>query len=164
MTFKLGGNDFFGVPFPLVLADRFFHIYTDSDGEMKTDVFRWDEERREPVYEVLASRPLEGNITANPSGIVTFSEEPGGGFLFKFRPKPGVSQIFGLVPVTDEFDVRITDREIVVTRGATTVARVEKNMFAGIAIGIQIGADGSTAIGVSGLPEGMVLARPALAG
>jgi hypothetical protein len=41
---QLGGNDFFGVPFPLVLADRFFHIYSHrgvgADGSVGIGVNR----------------------------------------------------------------------------------------------------------------------------
>ena len=73
MNVSIGTNDFFGVPFPLVLADRFFHIYTTPTG-FKLDIFRWDEQRKQPVYEVKASKPLADNISTNPTGIITFSE------------------------------------------------------------------------------------------
>jgi hypothetical protein len=32
MNVTIGANDFYGVPFPLVLADRFFHIYAADTG------------------------------------------------------------------------------------------------------------------------------------
>jgi hypothetical protein len=159
LAVQLGGNDFFGVPFPLVLADRFFHIYSHNE-KFAIDIFRWDIETKSAVYEVKSSKPLTKNIETNPTGIVTFSEE-GGGFLFKFRPKPGVSQIFGYVPVQDEIAVHIDDRSVRVTRGATTVATLQRNQFSGIPIGIEIAADGSMGIGVFRLPEGMNLTRAA---
>lgn len=158
MKVILGSNDFFGVPFPLVLADRFFHIYGTARG-FALDVFRWDEETKQPVYEVRASQPQSGNIGTNPTGIVTFSEPSTGTFLYKFRPKPGVSQIFGKVPMNEEFEVRISDLRITVMADDTNICTLERNEFVGLPIGIQVGADGSIGIGVSRLPDGMVLSR-----
>ncbi len=158
MKVILGSNDFFGVPFPLVLADRFFHMYAE-EGRWKLDVFRWDEEARQAIYEVKASKPQMDNIEANPPGIVTFSGESDGGFLFKFRPKPGVSQIFGKVPVPGEVEVKINDQSIRVNRGNTTLVTFTRNTMTGLPIGIQVGADGSIGMGVNRLPDGMQLAR-----
>lgn len=158
MKVILGSNDLLGVPFPLVLADRFFHMYAEKGG-WKLDVFRWDEEARQPVYEVLASEPQMDNIRTNPTGIVTFNRESDNAFLFKFRPKPGVSQIFGKVPMSEELEVRIDDHSIRVNRGNTTLVTFARNVMIGIPIGIQVGADGSIAMGVSRLPEGLRLAR-----
>jgi hypothetical protein len=155
----LGGNDFFGVPFPVVVADRFFHIYEDGHGRFSIDVFRWDEALQLPTYEVRASMPLRDNIDTNPTGIVTFAQEGSGVFLFKFRPKPGVSQIFGHVPVEGEVTVRITDRELIVMRGDQRVATFRSNTVSGFPIGIEVGADGSIGVGVNRLPDGMVLVR-----
>src|SRR5438132_3323144 len=98
---ELGTNDFFGVVFPLVLADRFFRIYADGV-RFNIDVFRWDETAQRATFEVVRGHPLQANIASNPTGIVTFVHEPTGAFTFKFRPKPGISQIFGQVPVQDE--------------------------------------------------------------
>ncbi len=158
MNVSIGTNDFFGVPFPLVLADRFFHIYTTPTG-FKLDIFRWDEQRKQPVYEVKASKPLADNISTNPTGIITFSEPAAGNFLYKFRPKPEVSQIFGKVPVGKEFVARISDQRIAVMVADTELCTLERNQFMGLPIGIQVGADGAIAIGVSKLPEGMILRR-----
>jgi len=158
MKVILGSNDFFGVPFPLVLADRFFHIYGTARG-FTLDVFRWDEQAGEAVYEVRAGQPQSSNMSTNPTGIVTFSEPDTGTFLYKFRPKPGISQIFGRVPVNEEFEVRISDRRITVMANDTNICTLERNQFSGLPIGIQVGADGSIGIGVSRLPEGMVLSR-----
>lgn len=154
----LGSNDLFGVPFPLVLADRFFHIYADPKGALKLDIFRWDEAERAPVYEVRASKPLDEAISTNPTGIVTFGDETGG-FLYKFRPKPGVSQIFGRIPVPDEIEVHINDHSLRVLRGGQLMTTLVANQFVGMAVAIQIGADGSMAIGSNSLPEGMTLVR-----
>lgn len=149
------GSNYFGVPFPLVLADRFFHIYSDGPG-FKIDVFRWDPGTKSATYEVRASRPLNDAIATNPTGIVTFIGD-GNSFLFKFRPKPGVSQIFGHVPVDDELQVHITDRELRVMRGQTPIATLVQNTFSGMPIGVQVYADGSIAMGVNQLPKGMRL-------
>lgn len=157
---ELGTNDFFGVPFPLVLADRFFHIYGDG-ASLNLDVFRWDESTRRPSYEVLRGKPLHANIATNPTGIVTFAHEATGAFLFKFRPKPGVSQIFGQVPVQGEVAVRINDHLLAVKRGEQSVATLIRTMLTGFPIGIRVGADGSVGIGVNWLPPGMILVRHA---
>lgn len=87
MNVTIGANDFYGVPFPLVLADRFFHIYAADTG-FKLDIFRWDEQEKQPIYEVKDSVPLADNIETNPTGIITFGEPTTGNFLYKFRPKP----------------------------------------------------------------------------
>jgi len=158
MKVNLGTNDFFGVPFPLVLADRFFHIYAITSG-FKLDIFRWDEQAKKPIYEVKESVPLADNINTNPTGIITFSEPITGIFLYKFRPKPNISQIFGKVPIDEEFVVRINDHEIVVMAGNTRRCTLKRNQLSGMPIGIQVGVDGSIAIGVNRLPEGMVLGR-----
>lgn len=158
MNVNLGTNDFFGVPFPLVLADRFFHIYS-IQSNLKLDIFRWDEQRKLATYEVKASIPLNANIETNPTGIVTFSEPTNGTFLYKFRPMQGISQIFGRVPVDQQFEVRINDHGIIVTADGTERCTLERNQFSGMLIGIQVGADGSMAIGGNKLPEGMLLVR-----
>jgi len=152
----LGSNSFFGVPFPLVLADRFFHIYS-MDGKFTVDVFRWDEQAKQAVYEVRAGQPQHENISTNPTGIVTFSEPTTGAFLYKFRPKPGISQIFGKVPLDEEFEVRINDQQIAVLVEGNSICTLEESQFVGVSIGIQVGADKRVAIGVNRLPEGMTL-------
>jgi hypothetical protein len=153
---NIGSNLMFGVPFPLVLADRFFHVYNDG-GQFRLDVFRWDAESKTATYEVMGGEPQNEAISTNPTGIVTFSEEPNGGFLFKFRPKPGLSQIFGKVPMDTEWVVHINDRSMSVERGGTTVATLERNQFHGMPIAFELGADGSMGIGVNRLPDGMQL-------
>lgn len=158
MKINLGTNDFFGVPFPIVLADRFSHIYATTPG-FKLNIFRWDEQAKRAIYEVKESVPLADNINTNPTGIITFSEPITGIFLYKFRPKPNISQIFGKVPIDEEFVVRINDHKIVVMAGNTERCTLEHNQFTGMPIGIQVGVDGSIAIGVNRLPEGMVLVR-----
>jgi len=157
MNVVLGSNDFFGVPFPIVLADRFFHIHSTAQG-FGLDVFRWDEQTRQPIYEVKASSPQADNISTNPTGIITFSEPVSGTFLYKYRPKAGVSQIFGKVPVNKEFGVRITDCNITIMAGNANICTLVRNEFKGL-IGIQVGADGSVGIGVGRLPKGMILKR-----
>lgn len=158
MPVILGSNNLFGIPFPLVLADRFFHIYGLLTG-YRLDIFRWDEKSKTPAYEVKASEPMYKNITTNPTGIVTFSGSQSGSFLYTFRPKPGVSNIFGKVPVDDEFEVRIDDQSILVMRNYQHVATLFTHQFLGLPIGIQIFADGSLVMGVDKLPDGMILTR-----
>ena len=157
MNVILGNNDFFGVPFPLVLADRFFHIYATPSG-FSVDIFRWDEKTQKAVYEVRGGQPQTDNMSTNPTGIVTVGK-PSGGFSYKFRPKPGVSQIFGKVPVDKEFEVVIDDRSIKVMSDGRTACTLEKNQFSGMPIGIRVEANGSIGIGVNWLPPGMVLKR-----
>ena len=161
MNVTLGTNDFFGVPFPLVLADRFFHIYSTASG-LKLDIFRWDETSKQAIYEVKGSKPLTDNITTNPTGIVTFSEPSTGTFLYKFRPKPEISQIFGRILANNEnkeFEVKIDDRHIEVIIITKTSNTFEKNQVTGYPIGMQIDVTGSIAIGSNRLPEGMILKR-----
>jgi hypothetical protein len=146
------------IPIPLVLADRFFHIYSTASG-FKLDIFRWDEISKHPIYEVKGSKPLADNIATNPTGIITFGEPTTGTFLYKFRPKPGISQIFGRIPVNNEFDVKINDHLIEVTMDGKNVCTLQRNQFRGIPIGIQIHADGAIGIGVNRLPGGMILKR-----
>lgn len=110
---------------------------------------------------MLQGKPLKANIASNPTGIVTFAHETTGAFLFKFRPKPGVSQIFGQVPVVGEVAVRITDHVLEVMRGDQPVATLVRNSFSGFPIGIRVGVDGSVGIGVNWLPPGMTLVRRA---
>ncbi|MPZ49825.1 MAG: hypothetical protein GEU75_11135 [Dehalococcoidia bacterium] len=155
MSVNIGNNYFTGVPFPLVLYDRFFHIYEDGKS-FNLDVFRWDETTKSATYEVLAGKPQNEEISTNPTGIVTFANQLGV-FLFKFRPKPGVSQIFGQVPVDDLWEVRISDRKIEVYRGETLVVTLERDQMTNMKIGLQLFPDGSLAIGVNRLPDGMQL-------
>jgi hypothetical protein len=94
----IGENDFFGVPFPLVLADRFFHAYCSSGG-YKLDVFRWDEESQQAVYDMKDSVIQVDEVGAKPTGTVEFSEPAEGTILYQFRPRPGISRISGKVPI-----------------------------------------------------------------
>jgi hypothetical protein len=158
MNVILGTNDFFGVPFPLVLADRFFHIYYTDSG-FKIDIFRWDEKSKKANYEVKGSEPLTENIDKNPTGIVTFSKLNTGTFLYKFRPKPGISQIFGRIPVENEYDVKINDHSIEVVRNGEKSNTYERNKVEGYIIGLYIHADGSEVLGSNRIPEGMNLRR-----
>lgn len=149
----IGGNDLFGVPFPLVVADRFFRVY-EQDGVMRVDVFRWDGDTQQRVYEVRASQPLKENIERNPTGIVTVGGTTGD-FLYKFRPKPGVSQIFGQIPIDRELTVIIRDRQIRVTDGESVIATFERNQISGCPIGLEVRVDGGIGMGVNRLPDGM---------
>ncbi len=144
----------------------FFHIYP-YEQRFNLDVFRWDEETKAPVYEVLGGQPLAENIDTNPTGIVTFAHPDAGTFLYKFRTKPGISQIFGRVPIDKDIEVRITDRAIEVREAIDGVidyeippkCKFERNQFLGLRIGIQVHADGSITMGSNDLPEGMILER-----
>lgn len=150
---NLGTNDISGCLFALAVGDRFFHIY-EHDGKLTADVFRWDEASRTPRWEVKGGEPQQDNITTNPTGIVTYGHEDTGAFLFKFRPKTGVSQIFGKVPVDEEMEVRITDRRITVCKTGEEFAHLDHNQIAGSPVALSVGADWSVAMG-AGLPEGM---------
>jgi len=158
MPVNLGSNDFYGVPFPIVLADRFFHIYSSPKG-YQLDIFRWDEKSKSAIYEVKSGLAISENIAANPTGIVTFSEPSKGTFLYKFRPKPGVSQIFGKVPLNSQFEVKITDKNIIIFQNGNNMVTFTNNSISGMPIGIQVSADGRVGMGVNRLPVGMVLKR-----
>jgi hypothetical protein len=154
MQVKISSNLFSGVPFPLVLGDRFFHMYTNEAGSLKLDVIRWDVDRQEPVYDVMQSAPLVENIENNPTGIVTFASNSGG-FLFKFRPKPGVSQIFGVVPVDSVFEAHCSDRQVRVLRDGHPFVTLRAGQVSGCPIGLKVGADGSISLASNDLPPGM---------
>jgi hypothetical protein len=158
MSVSIGENDVFGVPFPLVLADRFFHIYSSPYG-YKLDVFRWDEEKCQAIYDMKDSVIQVDEVGSSPTGFVEFSEPTGWTILYKFRPRPGVSQISGKVPLNGEFQVKITYGSIIVSVDGRQIANIEKNTITGSMIGLFIGADGSFARGSDKLPEGMDLAR-----
>lgn len=166
MDFIICGRDYFGVPFPLVLGDRFFHVYRNGNG-FELDVFRWDEAARKAVYEVRSSKPVEDDASASATGVATFHKEGETRFLYKFRPRASVPRILGKVPAGSEFEADISDRRVVV-RAATSNGRrrtkwqdlcvLERNQLHGPAIGVQVGVDNSVGIGVTSLPEGLVFA------
>jgi hypothetical protein len=154
----LGSNDLYGVPFPLVVGDRYVHVYTGSGGAMKIDVFRWNAESETAEYEDLASVPVAPGAKSNATGIVTFVSEDGG-FQFKFRPDPDKAQLFGDVPAGD-VTVRLRDDFVAVLNpDGTPRVTFSRNSMAGVAIGIRVGANGSVGMGSNALPAGMLLAR-----
>jgi hypothetical protein len=155
----LGSNDFYGVPFPLVIGDRYVHVYAGTDGAKKIDVFRWDAESGTAEYEVLASVPVSAGAKSNPSGIVTFVAEDGG-FLFKFRPDPDKAQLFGDIPAAGDLRIRLRDDFLAVLNAdGTPRVTFSRNSITGMAIGIRVGADGSVGMGSNALPAGMRLVR-----
>ncbi|MFS0884406.1 hypothetical protein [Aeromicrobium sp. 179-A 4D2 NHS] len=154
-SIQIGSNAFNGVPFPLVLGDRYFHIY-EVDGSLKVDVFRWIPAFKSAVYEVVSSVPIAERIESSPNGDVLFTSE-NGSFAYKFRPNPQKSQLFGKIPVTDELSVELKDRALRVYRDGEVMVDASNNTFVGCAIGILIDADGNVALGVSDLPDGMEL-------
>jgi len=167
----LCGRDFFGVPFPLVLGDRFFHVYKNGNG-FGLDVFRWDEDKKRAVYEVKSSSLVDEGAGANTTAVGSFHKAGETGFLYTFRPKPGVPRILGKVPSGGEFEAHINDRRVVVRAARWNDERhaewhdlcvLERNQLHGPAIGIQVGVDNSVGIGVNSLPEGMVFAGRSLA-
>jgi hypothetical protein len=155
---NISSNVFHGVQFPLVVGDRYFSIYTDDLGELTLDVFWWDESTARPVYEVQAGVPSIDGVTSNRTGILTFAKADGG-FLFKFRPNPGQSQLFGLIPGSADtgLEVRCTDREVIARLDGKDLVTMSTGMISGYAIGIQIDENGSFSIGSNVLPPGMEL-------
>lgn len=153
---QMGSNSFDGVPFQLVVGDRYFHVYSEGGGTL-LDVFRWDDATRSASYEVKASVSLTSNIETNKSGIVTFGDDHGK-FLFKFRPHANQSQIFGSVPGAGEMDVHITDTTLDVRlNGRDILVNAQRNQISGCMIGVLVKDDGSVAIGSNQLPPGMTL-------
>ena len=156
MPIVIGNFDYFGIPFPLVLGDRFFHIFKTSYG-FNLDIFRWDEKSRYHTYEVINGNPVPENITWNPNGVITFKQISPKLFIYKLLLKPIV--ISGKTPLNNkEFVVKIDDHEITVIIDNATFATFMKNQVEG-PIGLKVGMDGSHVLGVSKLPEGMVLKR-----
>ncbi len=158
MSVTVGENDVFGVPFPLVLGDRFFHVYSSRYG-YKLDVFRWDEIKQQVYYDMKDSVIQVDEDSTDPSGIVEFSEPTTGTILYKFRRHPSASRISGKVPLDAEFEVKVNDSSIVVFVNGQQIAHMEKNTVTGTMIGLFIGADGSFAMGSDKLPDGMTLER-----
>jgi hypothetical protein len=113
---------------------------------------------RTAIYEVSASEPVESSAALNRRGIVTFIREDGG-FLFKFRPGPDRSQLFGTIPGPHDLSVRFRDHEVIVLRGGEPVATFQSNMFVNLPIGIEVADDGSIGMGVASLPAGMNVER-----
>jgi hypothetical protein len=158
MDIMISSKDVYGAPFPLVLADRFFHIYKGQSG-IQVDIFRWDEKSKTAAYEVKGGITNAFEMSQNPTGIVSLSEPNKGTFIYKFRAKPGVVQILGKAPVKDNFEAIINERQILVMRGDNLLCSLETDQFAGRQIGIQVFADGTIKTGVNTLPEGMTLVR-----
>ncbi len=158
MPVTVGENDVFGVPFPLVLADRFFHIHTARYG-YKLDVFRWDNIKQQAYYDMRNSVIQIDETGTDPTAIIEFSEPAEGTILYKYRPHPSVSDIFGKVPINTEFEVKIDGSSIVVFANGRQIANIEKNTATGAMIGLLIGADGSFSMGSDKLPDGMELMR-----
>jgi hypothetical protein len=161
MPIMVGSTDYFGVPFPLVLGDRFFHVPKNSFG-FNLDIIRWDSESRHHVYEVLNGRPVISNITWNPNATVTFKQITPKLFIYKFLPKTGIMQISGKTPINQEFVVRIDENEITVTLKNVTLVAFKKYQVEG-PIGLKVNVDGSYVLGISQLPDGMILKRGYLA-
>lgn len=136
-TVIIANNTFVDVEYPLVLVDRYFH-FEEVDGRLIPDVFRWDNEAQERIYEVKGGVPIDAAFTTNPTGIVTVSSQDGD-FLYKLRPKPGVSQIFGRVPAQHTWEVRVTDRILTILRDGQATGLVGSNTFRGMRVGIGIG-------------------------
>ncbi|RPJ59678.1 MAG: hypothetical protein EHM12_06740 [Dehalococcoidia bacterium] len=153
----IGNLDYFGVPLPLVLADRYFHIPKTAFG-FNVDIFRWDEEIRQHKYEVKYGRPVPENIDTNPNAIVSYKQIIPDMFIYKFQAKPDITQIDGKRTVRKEFWVKIDKSGIIVMVDNITIASFTRNQVEG-PIGLKVNADGSYVIGVAALPDGMELKR-----
>jgi hypothetical protein len=158
MKVVISTNDFFGIPFPLVIGDRFFHVYSEG-GTLKLDIFRWDEITKQPVYEVVAGQPQTGNIEENPTAIVSFHEPTPGKFLYKFRPNPSISQVAGKSPIDMQVDAEISNNDVKVSASGIGSHRLSWYILKGCAIGMYVGLDGSFHMGLRDLPDGMMLTR-----
>lgn len=157
MKVSFKNTDFFGVPFPVVLADRYFKVYENEIG-LTLDVIRWDPAAGDGVYEVLKGRENAQELRDNPTGIINFDMQ-GGAFVFKFSPKPGVSSINGKAPVNGEWSVRISDRDVTVLKDGTVVQSLARGQSGDAMIGIQINADGTVESQGGSLPDGLEVER-----
>ena len=158
MKVQFKSSDFFGVPFPVVIADRYFKIYENEIG-LTVDVIRWDPERQDGVYEVQRGRNNAAEMSGNPTGLVSLDMK-GGAFIFEFSPRPGVARINGKAPINENWTVRIDDHEVAVLRGGSVMQTLGRRAQASNAmIGIQVGADGVIETGVDSLPAGLEVER-----
>ena len=161
MSITIGSVDYFGVPFPLVIGDRFFHIPKNSFG-FNIDVIRWDSESKLHVYEVLNGRSVIPNVTWNSNATVSYKQVTPKLFIYKFLPRPGINQISGKTPINKEFVAKIDENEITVIVDNITLTAFKKHQVEG-PIGLKVDVDGSYILGISKLPDGMILKRGYLA-
>ena len=153
MQVTMRGSDFFGVPFPVALADRLFRIYENEIG-LTVDVIRWDPAAKDGVYEVQRGRTRDAE-KENATGNFTFTRERDA-FVYQFQPKPGVGNIMGAAPIDEKWTVRIEDSgQVKVQKSGQEIASLARNQYPGASIGIQVGADGRVATSVNQLPDGL---------
>ena len=157
MPIVIGDIDYFGVPFPLVLADRYFHMPKTAFG-FNLDVFRWDEVTKQHYYEVMYGRTVSDNINVNPNAIVNYKQITTSIFICKFKAKPEISQIGGYPTIDKEIWVKIDNTQIIVMIDNVKIASFSKNQVEG-PIGLNINADGSYILGIGNLPDCMEIKR-----
>lgn len=157
MAIVIGNLDYFGVPFPLVLVDRFFHIPKTAFG-FNLDVFRWDETTQQHYYEVMYGRPVPENISTNPNAIISYKQITPSIFIYKFLAKPGIPRICGKKTIGKEIWAKIDRKEIVVMIDNIKIASLTPSQVEG-PIGLKINADGSYVMGMGNLPDGMQIKR-----
>ena len=157
MSVAVGNFDYFGMPFPLVLGDRYFHLFKTSFG-FNVDIFRWDYKSKRQTYEVINGQPIPENITWNPNAAVIFKQITPKLYIYKLQAKPGVAEIAGKVPLNKEFAAKIDENEIGVIVDNNVIVTLRRNQVEG-PIGLAAALDGSFILGVSKLPDGMVLKR-----
>jgi hypothetical protein len=157
MPVVLGSLDYFGVPFPLVLGDRYFVVSKSAFG-FNLDVFRWDSSRQQHIYEVLYGKAVEENINESPNATVVFRQLGPKLFVYKFKAKTAVREIDGSVPIDKEFVVRIDPQEINVKLNGVHLASFSPNQTEG-PLGLIVRASGSYTMGGNILPAGMELKR-----
>lgn len=157
MSITVGNLDYFGVLFPVVVADRYFHIPKTAFG-FNVDIFRWDEIKREHHYEVMYGRPVTENINGSPNATISYRQITPGIFIYKFQAKPGITQICGKKTINKEICIKVDKQEIAVLIDNIKKVSFTANLVEG-PIGLKVHADGNYVLGVGKLPDGMDIKR-----
>jgi hypothetical protein len=157
MPIIIGNIDYYGVPFPLVLVDRYFNITKTAFG-FNLDIFRWDEIAKQHYYEVLYGKPVQENLNDNPNAFVSYKQISTNIFVYKFKVKPGIFEIQGRNNINKEICAKIDKNEIVTMINNEKIATFYKNQVEG-PIGLKVYADGSSTLGIGSLPDGMEIKR-----
>lgn len=140
----IGSNQFYGVPFPIAIGDRYIHVAQRPDGSMTVQAFRWDPDTRTVEEETLEQTDPDAPLTILPVA-------GHGGVRLIAR----AAAVEGYVTNDSEavaYTILLQRDRIIIMRGDTTVAEFQDNTIVGVEVGIRIDADG-VSLGGS-LPEG----------
>jgi hypothetical protein len=153
---QFGGSKFARCSVPFAFRGRYFIVEGEGD---QTTVSVVVSEGGSPVFEMLRNEP-GGSSTASVShgeaGVVTVTDAVSGEFLYKVRPGPQASIVFGTVQ-WPELEARVDDERIVV-RGkqgeeVVDIIKATNCTFDGVGAGVLVGQDGKISMGAPVPPE-----------